>query len=62
MQVQAFARAFHLAYPLYVDLSGITHTVLGARMIPTTLYVDATGVIRWEHPGPISMEELLDET
>lgn len=61
-QVRQFARDFSVPYPLYVDSVGITHTVLGARMIPTTLYVDASGVIRWEHAGPISTEELLDET
>jgi thiol-disulfide isomerase/thioredoxin len=57
-QVQAFAQAFHLNYPLYVDTDGITHSVLGARVIPTTIYLDAHGVIRWEHAGPLSGVEL----
>lgn len=58
-QVQAFAHAFHLRYPLYVDTAGITHTVLGARVIPTTMYVDAAGVIRWIHAGPIDARTLF---
>ena len=58
-QVQAFARDFHLKYALYVDSSGITHTVLGARVIPTTIYVDASGVIRWQHAGPITAQTLF---
>jgi len=58
-QVQAFARAFGLRYPLYVDTSGITHAVLGARVIPMTVYVDASGIIRWEHEGPIDAKALL---
>jgi thiol-disulfide isomerase/thioredoxin len=58
-QVQAFARDFSVRYPLYVDATGITHSVLGARFIPTTVYVDAHGIIRWEHAGPISAKTLL---
>jgi thiol-disulfide isomerase/thioredoxin len=58
-QVQAFAHAFGISYPLYVDGIGITHSVLGARVIPTTIYIDAHGIIRWEHAGPISGKDLL---
>lgn len=58
-QVATFARDFHLRYPLYVDSAGITHSVLGARIIPTTLYVDASGVIRWQHAGPLTERALL---
>lgn len=58
-RVQAFARDFHVRYPLYVDSIGLTHSILGARYVPTTFYVDASGVIAWEHPGPISQDQLL---
>lgn len=57
--VNAFAREFSLTYPVYVDSAGITRYVLGARVIPTTIYVDATGVIRWEHVGPLSAQDLV---
>jgi thiol-disulfide isomerase/thioredoxin len=56
--VQTFARDFHVPYPLYVDDVGLTHTVLGARVIPTTIYVDGSGIIRWEHAGPITAQTL----
>lgn len=52
--VAAFAREFGLRYPLYVDRAQVTRRVLGARMIPMTIYVDARGIIRWEHAGPLS--------
>ncbi len=58
-QVRTFAHDFHVSYPLYVDTVGITHTVLGARVIPTTMYVDAEGVIRWIHAGPIDARTLF---
>jgi len=57
-QVAQFAREFSLNYPLYIDHNGITHDVLGARMIPNTIYVDARGVIRWQHAGPMTAQDL----
>lgn len=57
-RVAAFARYFGIRYPVYLDLSNVTHDVLGARMIPNTIYVDANGVIRWQHAGPLSTAEL----
>jgi hypothetical protein len=48
---------------VYIDTKNVTQSVLGARMIPTTIFVDGKGVIRWEHPGPMTPRELsiLDE-
>lgn len=56
-QVQTFAHEYGLHYPLYVDSSGITHSLLGARYIPTTLAIDAHGIIRAVHAGPLTTEE-----
>lgn len=58
-RVADFARAFHLTFPVYIDTSDVTHTVLGARFIPTTIFVDGNGVIRWEHPGPMTPHQLF---
>ena len=52
--VRSFASAFDIPYPLYVDRTNITHDRLGARVIPTTILVDASGVIRWERSGPLT--------
>jgi thiol-disulfide isomerase/thioredoxin len=52
-RVALFAQHFDLTYPLYIDRRNVTHDVLGARMIPTTIFVDAKGIIRWERSGPL---------
>jgi thiol-disulfide isomerase/thioredoxin len=57
--VSAFAREFALPYPVYIDTSGITHDLLGARVIPTTIVVNADGVIVWEHAGPLQHDDFL---
>ncbi len=59
-QVARFAQEFALPYPVYIDRSGMTHDVLGARMIPTTIYIDAGGIIRWEHAGPMSAQDFTE--
>lgn len=55
--VSAFAHTFDLRFPLYIDETNVTHDVLGARMIPTTIFIDAAGVIRWRHSGPLGPAE-----
>ena len=57
--VARFAQEFALPYPVYIDTSGITHDLLGARVIPTTIFVNANGVIVWEHAGPLTAAQLL---
>ncbi len=55
--VARFMQQFALPYMVLIDEGTITHNVLGARVIPTTIYVDATGVIRWERSGPMSTQD-----
>jgi thiol-disulfide isomerase/thioredoxin len=57
-QVARFAQEFHLPYPVYIDDSGVTHQLLGARIIPMTIYVDSSGLITWEHAGPLDVDDL----
>ncbi len=57
--VAAFARTFALPYRVYIDTTGVTHDLLGARMIPTTIIVNRAGVIVWEHAGPLTRAQLL---
>lgn len=56
-QVEAFARRYGLHYPMFIDSSGVSHFVLGARYIPTTLAIDARGVIRAVRVGPLSKDQ-----
>jgi thiol-disulfide isomerase/thioredoxin len=58
-RVARFAQEFGLKYPLYIDTDGITHAVLGARLIPTTIFVGGDGRIRWIHPGPVTEHDLI---
>lgn len=57
--VSAFAQQFALPYPVYIDTSGVTHDLLGARVIPTTILVNSDGVIVWEHAGPLTRDDFL---
>lgn len=59
-QVEQFAQAFRLPYPVYIDGDGITHQLLGARIIPMTIYVDPAGIITWEHAGPMDADDLRE--
>jgi cytochrome c biogenesis protein CcmG/thiol:disulfide interchange protein DsbE len=58
-KVAAFEQEYGLSYPLYIDSTGVSHDVLGARMIPTTIVVDAKGIIRAIHEGPMTRREIL---
>jgi peroxiredoxin len=58
-EVQRFAQAYALPYPVYVDGSGATKQYLGARIIPTTVATDRNGIVRILHSGPLDRPELL---
>ncbi|MGC1381248.1 MAG: TlpA disulfide reductase family protein [Candidatus Baltobacteraceae bacterium] len=58
-QVERFAREYGLDYPLYIDDGDANKYALGARVIPTTLYVDAAGIVRIVHVGPLAAPEFL---
>lgn len=57
--VARFAKQFALPYPVYIDTDGVTHDLLGARVIPTTIIVNSDGIIVWEHAGPLTPAQLL---
>jgi thiol-disulfide isomerase/thioredoxin len=44
---------FKLDYPVYLDDDLQTQHVLGARVIPETVFVDANGVVTSIHSGPL---------
>jgi peroxiredoxin len=63
-RVLDFAEEFGIEFPLVIDRDGELSDVwrLGGPIqgIPTSYFIDATGVIRAEHYGPMT-EELLEE-
>ena len=58
-QVTRFIDEFALPYPIYIDTTGVTHRIFGARFIPTTISIDAAGRIEAIHPGPLTRSELM---
>src|SRR5579872_682213 len=56
-QVERFRDEFRWPYPLYIDGGDLTHTVLGARVIPETVFVGADGVIQWIREGPLTPQD-----
>lgn len=58
-QVARFTAAYNMHYPVYIDDNGMTRQILGARYIPTTIVVDANGVIRFVRVGPLSNGDLF---
>lgn len=56
----ALAEETGVTYLLLSSPDGGFYTEVKARGMPTTLLVDADGVIRYRHAGPVTTEELLD--
>jgi cytochrome c biogenesis protein CcmG/thiol:disulfide interchange protein DsbE len=57
-QVRAVEQAYGISYPIYID-DGSAKSALGARIIPTTIFVDKHDVVRFVHAGPLNASQLL---
>ncbi|HLJ84243.1 MAG TPA: TlpA disulfide reductase family protein [Candidatus Eremiobacteraceae bacterium] len=57
-QVDAFRRQYGIKYPYLIDSGRDTKTVLGARAMPTTIVVDAGGIVRADVTGPLQYDAL----
>lgn len=58
--VEAFASRYHIAYPMLIDSSRQTKDLLGARVIPHTIVVDGSGVVRAIVSGPMTRAQMDD--
>jgi hypothetical protein len=58
--VQDFVNEFGVDFPVALDSRGRTRRSFRLVGLPTTIFVDAAGVIRAVHPGPISRVALSD--
>lgn len=56
------ARETGVSYLLLESPEGAYYAEVGARGMPTTLFVDADGIIRHRHTGPLTAEEILELT
>lgn len=58
-RVRRFIAAYRLAYPVYIDTDQVTRTLLDARFIPTTVFVDRRGIVRYVYTGPLEARQLV---
>lgn len=56
----ALAEETGVSYLLLESPDGSYYERVGARGMPTTLFVDAEGIIRYRHTGAVTAEEVLE--
>lgn len=56
----AFLEETGVTYDQVASPSGEYYTRIGARGMPTTLFVDAAGVVQFRHTGPLTEQQVLD--
>lgn len=56
----AFLEETGVTYDQVASPSGEYYTRIGARGMPTTLFVDAQGVVQFRHTGPLTEQEVLE--
>lgn len=57
---KAFVSQYSIPYPSLVDPRGEVEAMFGANGIPTTLFVDSSGIIRRTWIGPLDERQLND--
>ena len=58
-KVRQFLQTYGISYPVYIDAANDSRYSLGARVIPTTLFVDKRHVVRVVHVGPLDVASFL---
>ena len=58
--VEAFRARYGITYPTLIDSSRQTKDQLGARVIPHTIVIDGTGVVRAIVSGPMTRSQMDD--
>ena len=56
--VRRFVEEFQLPFPVLLDARGTVRRRYRLRAVPTTVFIDTTGVVRIIHPGPLTTEAL----
>lgn len=56
--IRPFAQEFGMTMPVLVDEAGVVRSLYGVRNMPTTLFVDAAGVIHARWAGLLTGERL----
>jgi cytochrome c biogenesis protein CcmG/thiol:disulfide interchange protein DsbE len=56
----AFLQETGVTYDQVASPAGEYYTEVGARGMPTTLFVDADGVVAYRHTGPLTEQDVLE--
>jgi cytochrome c biogenesis protein CcmG, thiol:disulfide interchange protein DsbE len=56
--VQTFVESLGLTFPILLDKTGIAADLYFVRNFPTTFFVDSEGILRAQHVGQLSEEDL----
>jgi cytochrome c biogenesis protein CcmG/thiol:disulfide interchange protein DsbE len=59
-RVQAFLDEHSLTFRVALDRDKTIAALYGVRVFPTTVWIDAEGIVRAEHLGPLSEEQIED--
>jgi cytochrome c biogenesis protein CcmG, thiol:disulfide interchange protein DsbE len=57
---EKFVKRLGVDYPLAIDPQREFHREVGNFAMPTTLFVDPDGIVRYRHTGPLSRDELVE--
>lgn len=58
--VQAFVDEFKLPFPVLMDEAGDVVETYGVSGLPTSIFIDRTGVVRAVNAGPMTGEQIAD--
>lgn len=53
-----FAKKYGANYPIYLDPTGDALVASGVGIMPVTLFIDADGIIRKQHAGEVTKDQL----
>ncbi len=56
--MSAFAQAYSLTYPIFMDDEGLTRKLMGVRFIPTSFIVDSHGIVRARITGALTLAQM----
>lgn len=57
-QIQPFVTEMQMTFPILLDERGRVRGSYRLRGVPTTVFVDTAGVVRFINPGPLTSESL----
>ena len=59
-QIQAYADELGLTFPIALDPNGDHNLLFDVLAYPTTYVLDAEGIIRIKHAGPVNVAQVAD--